>query len=393
MNQSEYNKRVDQITDWLAGASKGDYHARANLKEAAISTSDFPSIFTDIKTAQLQAKYALVDTRNWQKIARRITVPNFLPQSFLDLGWDDSAFDNILAANGGYSTTPGTLPNIPEATEYPMAFKLYSSEESLSIRKAGARIPVTFEAIINDQWNIIDDLPNWLLRTALDSEEAEVTKLLTDGDGPNSAYFNAGNGNLLNYGGNTAGQAALTRDTLKAALVQANSFKAGPNSNRPVRFNKFALVVPTALLADAQAIVDAPRVYTVTAPVPGTTTGETYTYVETFTFGAAFEIVENTWLEQIDAVHGDTAWYVVPFAGEGIRTALGLGFLEQHEAPELRVHNETGLYLGGGQVPVREGSFLNDTWELRIRHIFGAVALNGGIGTVASSGQAAPVPA
>lgn len=381
MNQAEYNKRVDQITDWLSAASKGNYIAQANLKEA-ISTTDFPAVFTDIKNAQLQAKYALAENRFWQKLARKITVPNFLPQSFIDLGWDDAAFDNILAANGGKTTVPGSLPNVPEGTEYPTAFKLYSSTEQLEIRKSGARIPFTFEAIINDQWGIVDDLPQWLLRTALDSEDIEVTQLLTDGDGPNAAYFNAGNNNLLKFGTNVDGQAAFTRDTLKAALKQANSHKAGPNNNRVVKFSKFAVVVSSAFYQDALDIVNGPKSFLVT--------DGNLQYTQTFDFGANFEVVENPWLDVIDAVHGTTAWYVVPFNGDGVRTSLGLGFLNGHDSPELRVHNETGLYLGGGNVPVREGSFLNDTWELRIRHIYGGVALNGGIGTVASSGQAAP---
>lgn len=381
MSQAEYNTRVDQITDWLAAASKGNYTAQANLKES-LSTSDFPAVFTDIKNAQLQARYALVENRFWQKLARKVTVPNFLPQSFIDLGWDDSAFDNILATNGGKRTIPGALPNVPEGTEYPTAFKLFSSNEQLAIRKSGARIPFTFEAIINDQWNIVNDLPTWLLRTALDSEDIEVSELLTDGDGVNSAYFNAPNGNLLKFGANVDGQAAFTRDTLKAALKQANSHKTGPNNNRPVKFSKFAVVVSSAMYQDAIDIVNGPKTFTVT--------DGNLQYIETFDFGVAFEIVENSWLDVIDATHGSTAWYVVPFAGEGARTALGLGFLIGHEAPELRVHNQTGLYLGGGDVPVREGSFLNDAWELRIRHIYGGVALNGGIGTVASSGQAAP---
>ena len=381
MNQAEYNKRVDQITDWLSAASKGNYTAQANLKES-ISTSDFPAVFTDIKNAQLQAKYALAENRFWTKLARKITVPNFLPQLFIDLGWDDAAFDNILATNGGKRTIPGALPNVPEGTEYPTAFKLYSSTEQLEIRKSGARIPFTFEAIINDQWGIVDDLPQWLLRTALDSEDIEVTELLTDGDGPNAAYFNAENNNLLVFGTNTDGQAAFTRDTLKAALKQANSHKAGPNSNRAVRFAKFAVVVSSAFYQDALDIVNGPKSFLVT--------DGNLQYTQTFDFGANFEVVENPWLDVIDTVRGSTAWYVVPFNGDGVRTSLGLGFLNGHDAPELRVHNETGLYLGGGSVPVREGSFLNDTWELRIRHIYGGVALNGGIGTVASSGQAAP---
>lgn len=386
--QAEYDTRVDQVTDWLKAASQGSYTAQANLKES-IATSDFPAIFTDIKNAQLQAKYALVENRFWQKIAKKITVPNFLPQSFIELGWDDSAFDNILATNGGKRTIPGSLPNVPEGTEYPTAFKLYSSSEQLEIRKSGARIPFTFEAIVNDQWNIVDELPQWLLRTALDSEDIEVTELLTDGDGPNDAYFNATNKNLFKFGTNVDGQAALTRDTLKAALAQANSYMAGPNSNRPVRFAKFAVVVSSSQYQATLDIVNGPKQFLVTGPAD--VNGNTLQYTETFSFGAAFEVIENPWLEVIDSVHGATSWYVVPYAGQGTRTSLGLGFLTGYDRPELRVHNETGLYLGGGAVPARQGSFLNDTWELRIRHIYGAVALNGGIGTVGSSGQAAPV--
>lgn len=382
--QVSYDKRVDQITDWLKGASSGSYTAQAALKEA-VSTSDFPAVFTDIKTAQLQAKYALVDTQIWRKIARKVTVPNFLPQSFIDLGWDDSALDNLLVSNGGRRTAPGTLPNIPEGTEYPTAFKLYSSAEQLEIRKAGARVEFTFEAIINDQWNIVDDLPNWLLRVATDSEDAAITSVFVDietGAGLNTSYFNAANNNLLKFGTNADGTAALTRDTLKAALKQANSHKAGPNENRPVKFSKFALVVPAALEDVAQEILDMPTTYLVT--------DGNLQYTDTFSFGARFEVVVDPWLDVINTVSGETNWFIVPFAGEGVRTSLALGFLNGYDRPELRVHNDTGLYLGGGQVPARQGSFRNDDWELRIRHIFGEVALNGGIGTVASTGTAAP---
>jgi hypothetical protein len=385
MNQTEYNKRFDQITDWLAAASKGNYVARAQLKEA-LSTSDFPVVFADIKDAQFQARYAEEIERGiWNKIARRLTVPNFLPQSLREWGFDWTAED-ILAANGGRRTIPGTLPNVPEGTEYPTTtFKLMASAEQLEIRKAGARVPFTFEAIINDQWDAVDQLPNFLVNVAIDSEDAEVTSLLTDGSGPNSEYFTSGRGNLLEYGTNTAGTAALTRDTLKAALWQADSFYAEGNVRRPIRFGKFAVVIPSAL---EQVAADIQALPTQTTIVNGNTT-----YVDTFSYGKNFEFVVDPWLDAIDTVTGDTAWYVVPFAGQGARTSLALGFLQGYERPELRVHNSTGLYIGGGAVPPREGSFRNDDWELRIRHIYGGVALANGEGTVASTGTAAPTTA
>lgn len=381
--QHEYDEAFKKYTDLLEAAVKGNYIARATLKES-ISTSDFPAVFTDITNAQLLAKYALQEDQFWSKIAKRLSVPNFLPQSFIDLGWDDAAFDDILAANGGLKTIPGALPNVPEGTEYPTAFRLYATEEQLSVRKAGMRIPFTFEAIINDQWNIVADLPNWMLRTARDSEDIEVTTLLADreGTGLNTDYFNATNGNLLKYGTNTDGTAALTRDTLKAALKQANNYKSGPNKNRPVRFSKFALVVPSALEETANDIINLPRQLIIT--------DGSVQYTETFEFGANFEVVVDPWLDVINTTNGETAWYIVPFSGEGVRTSLGLGFLQNYETPELRLANETGTYLGGGIVPANQGSFLNDDWQLRIRHIFGGVALNGGIGTVASVGTAAP---
>lgn len=386
--QAEYNARVDQVTDWLKGASQGSYLARAHLKEA-ISTSDFPSIFTDIKNAQLQAAYQ--DAREnyqglWTKVARRLTVPNFLPQSFYEYGIDsDYGLGDLLAANGGKSTTPGTLPNVPEGTEYPTgAFKLYQSKEAFQISKNGARIPFTFEAIINDQWNLVDTLPNYLLKVALDSEDAEVTKLLTDGDGPHSRFVDdpGHNGNLLKYGTNANGTAALTRDTLKAAMYQANNFRVGENKNIPVRFPKFSVVIPPSLEQTANDIMAAPRQFIVN--------DGNLQYTDTFTFGNNFDFVIDPWLEVIDTTHGDTAWYVVPAGGDGQRPGLGLGFLQGYDRPELRIHNDQGLLIGGGAVPARSGSFLNDTWELRIRHIYGGASLNGGIGQVVSNGTAAP---
>lgn len=384
--QAEYNKRVDQITDWLAGASQGNYMAQAHLKEA-IATSDFPEFFTDIKNAQLQAAYA--DTREnyqgvWTKIARRLTVPNFKPQSFVEFGWDNEyGVGNILATNGGRKSGPGKLPNIPEGTEYPTGvFKLYRSEAELEIRKAGARIGFTFEAIINDDWDAVDQLPAYLLDQALNSEDIEVTELLTDGDGPNANTFNSANGTLLKYGTNTDGTAALTRDTLKAALYQANNFKAGPNKTFPVRFQKFAVVIPQALEQVAIDIQNAPTQFIVQDGA--------ITYTDTFTIPQAYEFVIDPWLDVYDAQHGGTSWYVVPFNGQGQRIGLGLGFLQGYDRPELRIHNNQGVLLGGGAVPARLGSFRNDDWELRIRHIYGGVAMNNGLGMVGSNGSALP---
>lgn len=379
-----YERRLLGFSELLGKAYKGSYSARAEIKEAAISTSDFSGLFTDVTSIQLQEQYELPSEQVWNKIAKRLTVPNFLPQTMQELGWDDSAFGDLLAINGGIPTVEGTLPNVPEGTEYPTAFKIFSGTESLSTKKNGARVPVTFETFINDQWGILEAIPGELSRTAKESEDAAVSKIFADvttGDF-NDAYFNASNGNLLKYGTNTDGTAALTRETLKAALTQANSYKAGPNSNRPVTFGKFAVVISQSMKPLADAIMDLPTSYT--------ETDGNKTYNVTWNYGANFEFVVDPWLDVINQVTGDTAWYVVPYAGEGKRTSLGLTFLEGFEIPELRVHNDQGLLLAGGAVNPRHGSFRNDTWEIRIRHIYEQAALGDGLGTVGSRGTAVP---
>lgn len=379
-----YERRLLGFAELIGKAYKGSYAAQAEIKEAAISTSDFSGLFTDVTSVQLLEQYELPSEQVWTKIARRLNVSNFLPQSMQELGWDDSAFDDLLAVNGGYSTVEGALPNVPEGTEYPTAFKIFSSTEQISTKKNGARVPVTFETFINDQWKVLESLPTELANTAKKSEDAAVTRILADNDTHdfNDGYFNAGNGNLLKYGTNSDGTAALTRETLRAALTQANSFKAGPNSNRPVTFTKFALVVSQAMKPLVDAIMDLPTSYT---QVDGTKT-----YNVTWNYGADFEVVVNPMLDVINTVTGDTAWYVVPFAGEGRRASLGLTFLDGFEIPELRVHNDQGFLLAGGAVNPRHGSFRNDTWEIRIRHIYEQAALNDGRGTVGSRGTAVP---
>ena len=376
--------RILGFSETLNAAYKGSPQARLDIKEAAISTSDFPDLFNAVTNIQLQEKYALAEEQIWQKIARRHVVPNFLPQQMMDLGWDDAAMDNLLAQNGGHRTVAGTLPVVPEGTEYPTAFKLYSSEETISTRKNGARVPVNFETFINDQWNVLADIPNALTRAALRSEDAAVSLQLAaeDGSGLNASNFNAALGTLLNYGTNTIGTAGLSRESLKAALTQANNFKTGPNANRPVTFSKFAVVIPQALKTTADDIMSLPVQYT-------QTDGNT-SYVVNFTYGVDFEFVVNPFLDQINTTNGDTAWYVVPWAGEGTRTSLALVFLERFESPELRVHNETGLLLGGGSLAPEMGSFRNDTWEMRIRHIYDSAGLNKMIGSVGSTGTENP---
>src|SRR4030095_15184324 len=63
-----------------------------------------------------------------------------------------------------------------------------------------------------------------------------------------------------------------------------------------------------------------------------------------------------------------TNWYLIPKPGTVRRPVLALGRLRGNETPELRVNNLTGNYVGGASVPPFEGSFDNDTIDMRLRY-------------------------
>jgi len=87
-------------------------------------------------------------------------------------------------------------------------------------------------------------------------------------------------------------------------------------------------------------------------------------------------LIVNPWLPLIDkSANVNTTWYVMPLGSEGIRPAVVFSKIRGREAPELRIANATGEYLGGGSVPGREGSFVNDDIEFRVRHFVGAAGI------------------
>ena len=63
-----------------------------------------------------------------------------------------------------------------------------------------------------------------------------------------------------------------------------------------------------------------------------------------------------------------TNWYLVPKPVKVRRPILELGRLRGVAAPELRVNNLTGNYAGGGALSPIEGSFDNDTIDMRLRY-------------------------
>jgi len=349
----------------LEGALRGDRSDKLKLQEG-IATSDLPVQLAPTINKIMLENYA-VQPKVWDRFATRLVVDDFRPVTFQSMRYEDDGKNNQ-----GDVFRDGSLPTVGEYDEYPTAGWFNVTEQTMAVKKAGQRIRFSWEAIINDgQIGLLERLPIELAQKAAGKEDEEVTKQLVAAGVLNTTNFKSANQNLL------TGNAALSLESLEAAIEAANKQTFNGNLITPV--TRFALVVPRSLEMTAKRILAIQQVRTETtvgSVVTSTVTGNP--------IGSQIEIVVNDWITKINSGAG-AYWFLIPVPGQSLNPAVALGFLRGHEAPELRVKSNSGLYLGGGAVPAREGGFDNDDFEMRIRHI----ATGGFIvptGTIASTG-------
>ena len=343
-------------------ALKGDFRARGRIKQIvsegyvldeAISTSDLARTFAYANSSELLKQYAGLPT-TWTQFAKRDVFEDFKPKRKKEFLFNN-AID--LADNGGYNTAVHSLPNVPELTEYP-TFRWSTSEKGLTLRKKGARIPFSWEDVINDEWGFIASLPGEMARIAKTTEETSALEVLVDAAGVNATTFSAGNGNAMGTTGAAGTRYKLSLNALEFAKREIRSRQVNGNY---VTVQKFALIVPTNLQTTAERILGLTNLKV---------TQGTLQY-DTSTSNGDVVLVVNDYLTQINkGANAATTWFLVPFGGnDGTRDSIVVNFLRNHEAPEFRQSGNTGLYLGGGAVPSLEGSLLNDDIEYRVRHV------------------------
>lgn len=372
------NKLIE-VAKVLSEALSGDYLAQGRIKaiakgdqplREAISTSDLARAFTAIVSQEVLSQYAELPSQ-WTDFAQRKVVNDFRPTEFREVIWDE---DGQATENGGFPVQPGSLPVVPELTEYPSAY-FTTGEAEFKIRKHGLRVPFSWESVINDEWSLIQSIPGMLARKAKETEDTEAISLLVDRNGPNANVFT---------GVAAPDDVPLTLDNLAAAQAKVLARKV---NGRYVTVSRWRLIVPTALELKAKQIL------AITGIKQVVTEGDTVTEFEGVNplTGNIQLTVSDRLTRQNGAAKAAQTWFLVPEGGtDGTRSALVVGFLRGYEAPEFRQSGNTGLYLGGGNVPSLEGSLLNDDIEYRVRHVVtGAALANHAL--YASTGGALPV--
>lgn len=91
-------------------------------------------------------------------------------------------------------------------------------------------------------------------------------------------------------------------------------------------------------------------------------------------FGA-IEVVSNRFLSFFSG--NQTTWVLSPAGGDTVaEPAIVMAFLAGEEEPEIRVSGLAGYTPNGIALPFTSGSFDTDTFDLRVRVVGGAGAVN-----------------
>ena len=345
-------RKVEAADKLLTAAMQGDRIAQGQLAEVH-STSDLKFNLAHLVTAVALPQFDAAE-RSWSQVAGTRVVPDFGPVRLQTMfgqltgaGVAAGPRDDYGNEFGGIT---GGLPVVPEATPYP--YVTITGQEAFysKIKKLGAKFGFTWEAGVNDVVGFFESIPGELVQLALDTEEREVYEALINGT------VNSLDAQTLPDGTTTTPNAPLTPEAIWAAILQLQNVTV--NGRKVGRASGYNVVVPIG-----------------TADFINWRLNQAIIQIQDglVTFGPGDRSVFNNVTIVESAYVNGTEWYVLPKPGAIRRPVLELLRLRGYEAPELRVHGDTGQYIGGSAVSPFEGNFDNDTTDYRIRYVAGGV--------------------
>lgn len=376
----------------LDGALEGKSESQAFLKETAKrfinGTSAREAIVADQVAGYLakamepafQAEYKKL-TPIWDKVASEELLNDFRPAVWMELASHGSPLPDV----GGVGHPDGTLVHVPELTPYP-TFKYTQSGRFLTTDKYGARLHMSWEAFINDDWGLLQRLPKDAARMAAKTKDLPVLgQIWSLTGGFNEMVISDANDTILKPAGPNPDKflfspvvknAPLSLNALRAAILQTTSRVV---NGRPVSVSRFTLLVPPSLKMVAESIVGMHNLKV------ETTQGATkLTYDVANPLGASVSVEVS---DLISIMGSPTSWAILPQGGvtDDNRKTIVKTALRGHSEPTLWMKHSEATTMTGQAIHPTEGSFDNDSIEARVRMTAGAGVLNLD-GIVASNG-------
>lgn len=187
-----------------------------------LTTSDLPKILADAVNKVLQSSYRIAPGTFAGWTARNFTL-NFHPVSLARV------------------SPPAELQEVGEDDEY-QTLDIVDGEETARVRTFGGILPISRQALTNDDTKALADIGKMLGITAKLTQNRRVYSVLLSNpvlsDGV--TLFHADRGNLM-----TGGASALSRDSLATALKTMRSFT--DDAGNPLSVEPKFLLVPPSL--------------------------------------------------------------------------------------------------------------------------------------------------
>lgn len=276
------------------------------------SSSDFPLLLGNVVDRKLRAAYEETPSL-WRQFATQSNAVDFREKNSVRIDGMVGEFEKVV--EGGEYKYDGSA----------------ESGESWKVEKYGKIIPITWEALINDDLGAFNRIPTAIAQRAKQKQDSIVWDILTKNQkmSDGKALFHADHANLAATGG------PLTIDTLQAARKSFRSRKVN---------NTFINIAPTFLIVGPELELQAYQL-----------TSSAYTPVE------AGKINPNYNTQLIVIVEPritDKSWYLS--AKPGMIDTIEYGFLQGEG--ELFTERRIGFDVDG--------------LEIKARMVFGAKAVD-----------------
>lgn len=361
-----YKRRLAEAAKLVELVVKGKVPARV-LGEA-MTRSDFPLLFGDIIDRTALGAYRATPT-TYEAISRRKLFQDFREAK-------------MFYVDGG----EGRLSKVPEKGPYP-ATSFTEGKYQWGVAKYGRTAYFSWEWSINNDLDLLMDIPDRFGKACRRTAEYLVTDLYVDANGPDATFFSNANKNLVNTtNGAGSNNPALTITGLTDAFTVLS--KQTDADGEPILIEMVHLVVPPALLVTAQNLINAIEI------VAGGNN-------QTGGGGVAAQSIRvanwmrnrltlhvNPYIPKIATTNGNTSWFLFADPAE-TRPAIAHGLLAGHEEPEIFQKVSDQMRVGGGEVdPVEMGDWENDGYGYKVRFVIGGSLLDPKM-AVASNGSGA----
>ena len=326
-----HNERILEAVKLFQEGRTGLNPARQATLMEAFTTSDFPDLLAQGFTLQAMQLAQTVENE-FEPILANMQANDFEQNKLVDL-WSDDAFAEV---REGEEYKGGTVKTVSKVLH--------------QAKKHGRKYGLTFELRMRRAFNQLADFPRFLANGSVRGQKNAVANLMTTQAGAWSGQFFDGVENV-----------ALSRESLTAAIKTVRERKNHRGQN--VGGDNLVLVYGEGLVDVVDNILNP-----VTVETRLTTGDETTVTTQNNPLTGRVARLQSDTLG--DKLSNPNAWAIVKSAQSDlpslIRTTIpGL------ETLDVRVKRDQGTYTSGGEVPVEQGSFNDDTIWFRGRDIWG----------------------